>query len=97
MLYYLAVFTKTQGAAAHLRERGYMSVVELDTLIDRLLPQVLADPDLGDGRIFTQLHFSRLWALSCLHVGECFDEKLLAMRVSAHLPSRVLLEKEIAA
>jgi hypothetical protein len=74
-----------------------MSVVELDTLIDRLLPQVLADPDLGDGRIFTQLHFSHLWALSCLHAGECFDEKLLATLVSAHLPPRVLLAQEVAA
>ena len=74
-----------------------MSVVELDTLIDRLLPQVLADPDLGDGRIFTQLHFSRLWALICLHAGECFDEKLLAMRVSAHLPPRVVIEREVSA
>lgn len=52
-----------------------MSVVELDVLIDRLLPQILADRDLGDGRVFTQLHLNNLWALSCLHVGECFDEK----------------------
>ena len=74
-----------------------MSAVELDTLIDRLLPQVLSDPDLGDGRSFTQLHFSRLWALSCLYAGECFDEKLLAMRVSAHLPPRVLMAHEVAA
>ena len=73
-----------------------MSVVELDTLIDRLLPQVLADPDLGDGRIFTQLHFSRLWALSCLHAGECYDEELLANRVSAHLPPKVLIAREVA-
>lgn len=73
-----------------------MSVVELDTLIDRLLPQVLADPDLGDGRIFTQLHFSRLWALSCLHAGECYDEELLATRVPAHLPPKVLLAREAA-
>ena len=65
--------------------------VELDTLIDRLLPQVLADPDLGDGRIFTQLHFSHLWALSCLHAGECLDETLLATRVQAHLPPRVMI------
>jgi hypothetical protein len=74
-----------------------MPVVELDTLIDQLLPQVLADPDLGDGRTFTQLHLSHLWALSCLHAGECFDEKLLAMRVSAHLPPRVLMAQEVAA
>jgi hypothetical protein len=74
-----------------------MSVVELDTLIDRLLPQVLADPDLGDGRIFTQLHLTHLWALSCLHAGECFDEQLLAMRVSARLPPRVSMAQEVAA
>ena len=74
-----------------------MSVSELDTLIDRLLPQVLADPDLGDGRIFTQLHFSRLWALSCLHAGECYDEKLLATCVSKHLPPRVMLAHEVTA
>ena len=37
-----------------------MSVVELDVLIDRLLPQILADRDLGDGRTFTRLHLSHL-------------------------------------
>ena len=73
-----------------------MSVVELDTLIDRLLPQVLADPDLGDGYTFTPLHFSHLWALSCLHAGECFDEELLANRVPVHLPPQVLMAREIA-
>jgi hypothetical protein len=73
-----------------------MSAVELDVLIDWLLPQVLADPDLGDGRIFTQLHFSRLWALSCLHAGECYDEALLATRVPAHLPPKVLIAREVA-
>jgi hypothetical protein len=72
-----------------------MPVVELDTLIDRLLPQVLADPDLGDGRTFTRLHFSRLWALSCLHAGECYDEDLLAHLVPAHLPSKVLIAREV--
>jgi hypothetical protein len=73
-----------------------MSVVELDTLIDRLLPQVLADPDLGDGRTFTQLHFSRLWALTCLYAGECYDEDLLASRVPAYLPPKVLFAREVA-
>ena len=73
-----------------------MSGVELDTLIDRLLPQVLADPDLGDGRTFTRLHFSRLWALSCLHAGECYDEELLANRVPVHLPPQVLMVREAA-
>ena len=51
-----------------------MSTVELDALIDRLLPRVLADRDLGDGRIFTRLHLQHLWALSCLHAGQCYDE-----------------------
>jgi hypothetical protein len=73
-----------------------MPVVELDTLIERLLPQVLADRDLGDGQSFTQLHLSHLWALSCLYVGECYDEELLAARVSAHLPPQVLLAREVA-
>jgi len=73
-----------------------MSVVELDTVIDRLLPQVLADPDLGDGRIFTRLHLNHLWALSCLHVGECFDEELLMRHVPRHLPPKVLLAREVA-
>jgi hypothetical protein len=73
-----------------------MPVVELDTLIDRLLPQVLADPDLGDGRIFTRLHLSHLWALSCLYAGECYDEELLASRILARLPPQVLLEREVA-
>ena len=73
-----------------------MPVVELDTLIDRLLPQVLADRDLGDGRIFTRRHLSHLWALSCLHAGECYDEELLASRILARLPPQVLLEREVA-
>lgn len=72
-----------------------MSAVELDDLIDRLLPQVLADRDLGDGRIFTQLHFSRLWALSCLHAGECYDEELLERHVHKHLPPQILIAREI--
>ena len=74
-----------------------MSVVELDVLIDRLLPQILADRDLGDERVFTQLHLNNLWALSCLHVGECFDEKILAERVINHLPPRVLIAREVGA
>ena len=73
-----------------------MSAVELDSLIDRLLPLVLADPELGDGRTFTRLHFSRLWALSCLHAGECYDEEILATRVPAHLPPQVLVAREVA-
>jgi hypothetical protein len=72
-----------------------MSAVELDTLIDRLLPQVLADPELGDGRTFTPLHFNRLWALSCLQAGECYDEELLARHVPKHLPPQVLFAREV--
>jgi hypothetical protein len=74
-----------------------MSIIELDSLIDRLMPQVLEDRDLGDGRTFTRLHFSRLWALSCLHAGECFDEQLVAHHVMRRLPPKVALEKEAAA
>jgi hypothetical protein len=66
-----------------------MSTIYLDSLVDRLLPQVLADPDLGDGHVFTRLHFRHLWALSCLHVGECYDEKLLATCLPDHLPPQV--------
>lgn len=72
-----------------------MSVVELDVLIDRLLPQILADRDLGDGRTFTRLHLNHLWALSCLHAGECYDEELLARRVATRLPPRVLISREV--
>lgn len=74
-----------------------MPVVELDVLIDRLLPQILADRDLGDGRTFTKLHLSHLWALSCLHAGECYDEDVLVKRVMKHLPPQVLLAREVAA
>jgi hypothetical protein len=73
-----------------------MSVVELDVLIDRLLPQILADRDLGDGRTFTKLHLSHLWALSCLHAGECYDQDVLARRVMQHLPPQVLMVREAA-
>jgi hypothetical protein len=66
-----------------------MSTIYLDSLVDRLLPQVLADPDLGDGRVFTRLHFRHLWALSCLQIGECYDEKLLATWLPDHLPPQV--------
>ncbi len=66
-----------------------MSTVELDVVIDQLLPQVLADRELGDGRRFTQLHLDRLWALSCLHVGECYDPELLVERVSGRLPPKL--------
>jgi hypothetical protein len=63
--------------------------MDLDTLINRLLPVVLADRDLGNGRQFTRLHLDHLWALSCLHSGECFDREIVAQRIPAHLPPRV--------
>lgn len=74
-----------------------MPITELDSLIDRLLPQVLADRDLGDGRTFTRLHLSYLWALSCLHFGECLDEALLQQLVPHHLPPQVQMVHEAAA
>ena len=73
-----------------------MSAVELDVLIDRLLPQILADRDLGDGRMFTRLHLSHLWALSCLYAGEYYDEEVLAQRVLNHLPPQVMMAREVA-
>jgi len=72
-------------------EERAMSAIYLDSLVDRLLPQVLADPDLGDGRVFTRLHFRHLWALSCLHVGECYDEELLATCLPDQLRRRLLV------
>jgi hypothetical protein len=80
----------------HYERNAVMYALDLDTLVDRLLPQILADPDLGDGRIFTRLHLRHLWALSCLQVGECFDEELLATCVPAHLPPQVVLAREAA-
>lgn len=74
-----------------------MSVAELDALIDRLLPRVLADRDLGDGRVFTRLHLQHLWALSCLHAGQCYDETLLIDRLSKRLPRHVALSQDISA
>lgn len=66
-----------------------MTVVELDTLIAQLLPEVLSDRDLGDGRSFTDLHFCRLWALSCLRIGECYEETLLVQRLRRQLPTHI--------
>lgn len=74
-----------------------MSTVELDALIDRLLPRVLADRDLGDGRVFTRLHLKHLWALSCLHAGQCYDESLLINRLTVRLPRHVVLSQDITA
>ena len=73
-----------------------MPLAEIDQLIGRLMPQVLEDRDLGDGRTFTQLHFTRLWALSCLQAGVCFDEYLLADSIARHLPPKVSLAHELA-
>jgi hypothetical protein len=73
-----------------------MTAMELDRVVDRLLPQVLADPELGDGQVFTHLHFSHLWALSCLHIGEYYDEHVLATSISTHLPPKVYLAREVA-
>jgi hypothetical protein len=73
-----------------------MCALDLESLVDQLLPQVLADPDLGDGQVFTCLHFNHLWALSCLQVGEWYDEELLATCVADHLPPQVRLAWEAA-
>jgi len=72
-----------------VEEAARMSAVELDALIAQLLPEVLADRDLGDGRCFTDLHFSRLWALSCLRIGSCYDESLLVQRLQTQLPKHI--------
>lgn len=74
-----------------------MSAVEFDSLIAQLLPKVLADRELGDGRSFTKLHMSHLWALSCMYAGECYDEELLARHVQSHLPPQVRMVREVAA
>jgi hypothetical protein len=74
-----------------------MSPTKIDSLIKVLLPRVLADPELGDGRTFTTLHLRNLWALSCLQAGECYDEQLLARHVARHLPPNVLMVRETAA
>jgi hypothetical protein len=74
-----------------------MVAVEVDDIIARLLPEVLADRELGDGRSFTLLHQHRLWALTCLHAEEYIDEADLAEHVGNHLPPRVFLVREAAA
>jgi hypothetical protein len=66
-----------------------MSPSSLDSVVDRLLPQILADPDLGNGRVFTRRHFRHLWALSCLQIGQWYNEELLASCLPAHLPPQV--------
>ena len=72
-----------------------MTAVELDDLIVDLLPQVLADRELGNGRSFTPLHLRRLWALACLHTGTCVDEVELAASVDKHLPAGVRLVRPV--
>jgi hypothetical protein len=74
-----------------------MVAVEVDDIIARLLPEVLADRDLGDGRSITPLHLRRLWALTCLHAGEYIDEADLAEQVGKHLPPHVFLVREAGA
>ncbi len=74
-----------------------MSSFDVDSLVVQLLPQTLADRDLGDGRTFTRLHLRHLWALLCLYAGEYVDEAILAQAVLQHLPQRVLMENEVAA
>jgi hypothetical protein len=58
----------------------------MDDFIERTLPHILADRELGDGRTFTQLHLRHLWALLCLENGECCDEEVLAQHVFNYLP-----------
>jgi hypothetical protein len=81
--------TKQAQCVGLYLEGRQMSTSELDGVIERLLPQVLADRDLGDGRRFTRLHLDRLWALSCLQVGECYDPELLAQHIRHRLPAKV--------
>jgi hypothetical protein len=83
-------------ANARAKERYAMERVDLDDIIARLLPQVLADRELGNGRTFTERHFQRLWALTCLHLGECIDEADLAARIHDQLPARMLQSREVA-
>jgi hypothetical protein len=76
---------------------AHMPTLDVDAFVVRLLPQILCDRDLGNGRTFTQLHLRRLWALLCLQAGEYVDEALLAHHVLQHLPPSVRMEKEVAA
>lgn len=71
-----------------------MAAGEIDGLVSLLLPKVLADRELGDGRIFTPLHMRNLWALSCLEAGRCCDEQQIEASVMRHLPPNVLIARE---
>jgi hypothetical protein len=73
-----------------------MIATKLDAIISQLLPNVLADDELGNGRSFTPLHLRRLWALTCLHAGEYIDEAVLVEALQKHLPPRVFLVREVA-
>jgi hypothetical protein len=70
---------------------------DVDGLVTLLLPRVLADRELGDGRSFTPLHLRNLWALSCLQGGRCYDEQQIAESAERHLPAHVLRTREVAA
>lgn len=73
-----------------------MDRVDVDEIIARLLPQVLADRELGNGRCFTERHFHRIWALACLQLGECIDEADFATRVQDQLAPQMLQSREVA-
>jgi hypothetical protein len=70
---------------------------KLDAILIQLLPQVLADRELGNGRSFTRLHLRRLWALTCLYTGECIDEADFAARVYQQLPPQLVHARDGAA
>ena len=75
---------------------GRMTLNQIDGLVQTLLPKVLSDPDLGNGRTFTSMHLRHLWALSCLYAEECYDEQTVELCVARHLPSNVLMVREVA-
>ena len=74
-----------------------MNAEEIDTIIARLLPHVLADRELGNGRSFTTLHLRRLWALTCLYTGEYIEETEVVEHVGSHLPARMQHSREVGA
>ena len=76
---------------------AHMPTLDVDAFVVRLLPQILCDRDLGNGRTFTRLHLHHLWALLCLQAGEYIDEAMLAPYVLQHLPPSIRMENEVAA
>ena len=74
-----------------------MPDIDVDAVIAQLLPQVLADRALGDGRSFTPLHLRHLWALTCLHAGQYYEEADVEQRTRRLLPPNVLLATEVSA